>query len=96
MLLHPENEQAYAHAIHFKGAALNNSIGFVDGTVRPISRPRKHHRSVYNCYKCTHTQKFQSVVLPNGMIGHLYGPVRKTFYHSVIRALCKLRNSDVD
>ena len=57
-----------ANAIHFKGAALNNCIGFVDGTVRPISRPRKPQRSVYNGHKRIHALKFQSVVLPNGMI----------------------------
>ena len=81
MLFHPENLQAYANAIHFKEAALNYCIGFADGTVWPISRPRKLQRSVYNGHKRIHTLKFQSVVLPNGTIGHLYGPVGKIFYH---------------
>ena len=81
MLFNPENLQTYANAIHFKGAALNNCIGFVDGTVRPITRPGKLQRSVYNGHKRVHALKFQSVVLPNGMIGHLYGPVSKIFCH---------------
>ena len=38
-LLSPENLQTYANAIHEKGAALDNSFGFVDGTVRRICRP---------------------------------------------------------
>jgi hypothetical protein len=33
--------QKYADAIHAKGAALENCFGFVDGTVRPICRPKK-------------------------------------------------------
>ena len=81
MLFHPENMQAYANAIHFKGATLHNCIGFIDGTVWPISGPRKLQRSVYNGDKCIHALKFQSVVFPNGMIRHLYSPVGKIFYH---------------
>ena len=30
---------------------------------------------VYNGYKRVHALKFQSVALPNGLIGNLYGPV---------------------
>ena len=32
---------------------------------------------VYNGHKHVHALKFQSVVLPNGLVGHLYGPVDK-------------------
>ena len=38
----------YADAVARKGAALTNCFGFVDGTVRPISRPGQHQRIVYN------------------------------------------------
>ena len=37
--LSPENLQNYADIIHAKGAPLNNCWGFIDGTVRPVSRP---------------------------------------------------------
>ena len=30
---------------------------------------------VYNGHKRAHGLKFQSVVIPNGLIAHLYGPV---------------------
>ncbi|CAB3997309.1 Hypothetical predicted protein [Paramuricea clavata] len=40
--LSPENLQLYATAIHNKGAALDNCWGFVDGTVRPICRPKRN------------------------------------------------------
>ena len=70
-----EHLQLYANAIHSKGAYLSNCWGFVDGTVRPVSRPRKNQRAVYNGHKRVHSLKFQSVVTPNGMIANLYGPL---------------------
>ena len=74
-ILSPEALQLYSDAIPAQGAALNNCIGFVDGTVRPICRPGEHQRAVYNGHKRVHALKFQCVALPNGLVGHLYGPV---------------------
>ena len=74
-LLNPGALQRYADSISGKGAPLDNCFGFVDGTVRPISRPGEHQRSVYNGHKRVHALKFQSLSLPNGLIGNLYGPV---------------------
>ncbi|XP_046860923.1 uncharacterized protein LOC124454159 [Xenia sp. Carnegie-2017] len=71
----PENLQVYANAIHEKGAPYENCFGFIDGTVRPISRPKKHQRIVYNGHKRVHSLKFQGVALPNGLIAHIFGPV---------------------
>ena len=67
--------QQYADTIHTKGAPLQNCIGFVDGTVRPICRPTRHQRVCYNGHKRIHALKFQSVVVPNGLIVNLYGPI---------------------
>ena len=75
-LLNPASLQLYADAIGRKGAALE-SFGFVDGTVRPISRPKEHQGTVYNGHKRVHGLKFQSVTIPNGLIANLYGPVGK-------------------
>lgn len=75
--LSPDNLQIYADAIHTKGGALQNCWGFIDGTVRPISRPGEHQRVMYNGHKRIHALKFQSVVAPNGLIANLYGPVGK-------------------
>ena len=61
--------------MHNKGAALQNCFGFVDGTVRQICRPGQMQRAVYNGHKSVHDQKFRSVVLPNGMIANMFGPV---------------------
>ena len=63
--LSPQHLQMYADAIHNKGAALDNCWVFVDGTVRPICRPKEHQRAVYNGHKRVHALKFQTVVTPN-------------------------------
>ena len=76
-ILHPAALQAYADSIHRKGAALENCFGFIDGTVRPIARPGKDQRVLYNGHKRVHALKFQAVAIPNGLIAHLFGPVGK-------------------
>lgn len=77
-LLSPAKLQVYSDSIIAKGAALQNCFGFIDGTVRPISRPGELQRVVYNGHKRVHALKFQSVALPNGLIGNLFGPVGKS------------------
>ncbi|RUA06629.1 MAG: hypothetical protein DSY43_01655 [Gammaproteobacteria bacterium] len=76
-ILDPAHLQTYANAVYAKGAALDNCFGFIDGTVRPIARPDVHQRLVYNGHKRVHALKFQSLALPNGIIGNMYGPVGK-------------------
>lgn len=75
VLLSPANLENYANAVYAKGAPLANCFGFIDGTVRPISRPGENQRVVYNGHKRVHALKYQSVALPNGLIGNLFGPV---------------------
>ena len=79
-IMSPNLLQTYSEAIHDKGAALENCFGFVDGTVRPISKPGVNQRAVYNGHKRVHALKFQSLALPNGLIGHLFGPVGKGIF----------------
>ena len=74
-LLDPASLQRYCDAIFRKGAPLDNCFGFIDGTVRPVCRPGEQQRVLYNGHKRVHALKFQSVVLPSGMIAHMYGPV---------------------
>ena len=73
-VLQPNMLHNYAIAIHQKGAPLDNCFGFVDGTVRPICRPQRNQNVVYNGHKRVHSLKFQSLALPNGIIGNLSGP----------------------
>ena len=54
---------------------LEKCWGFIDGTVQPVCRPGVNQRAIYNGHKRVHSIKFQSVSLPNGLIGNLYGPV---------------------
>jgi hypothetical protein len=74
-LLAPARLQEYASAIHAKGAPLDSVWGFLDCTIRGICRPSRWQRVAYNGYKKIHAIKFQAVKLPNGLIGHLYGPM---------------------
>ena len=76
-ILNPLALQTYADAISAKGAPLANCFGFVDGTVRPISKPGERQRVMYNGHKRVRGIKFQSIALPNGLIGNMYGPVGK-------------------
>ena len=69
------NLQKYADAIHQKGAPLTNCFGFIDGTVRPICRPTHNQRVCYNGHKRIHSLKFQSVVVPDGLIASMFGPI---------------------
>ena len=63
-----DNLMSFAGAIYAKGGALNNVWGFIDGTVRGISRPKVNQRSVYNGHKRKHALKYQS-------ISNLFGPI---------------------
>jgi len=74
-ILNPYVLERYSHAITAKGSPLDNCFGFNDGTVRPISKPGENQRIVYNGHKRVHGIKFQSVALPNGLIGNMHGPV---------------------
>ena len=76
-ILNPRDLQSYADFISRKGAPLNNCFGFVDGTVTPISRPGHAQRVVYNGHERVHFLKFQSLALPNGLIGNIFGPEGK-------------------
>ena len=73
--LSPQNLENYAQAINHKGSPLTNCWGFIDGTVRPVSKPGMYQRVLYNGHKRVHALKFQSVVAANGLIANLYGPV---------------------
>ena len=72
-LLSPANLLSCAEVIHRAGVPLENCWGFVDRTVRPICRPGRQHRILYNGHKRIHSIKFQSVVTPNGLIANLLG-----------------------
>ena len=90
--LSPANLARFSAAIHNKGAALNNCWGFVDGTVRPVSRPGKDQRILYNGHKKVHSIKFQSVATPSGLVANLFGPVEGKRHDSSMLAESGLLN----
>ena len=73
--LSPDNLEIFANGTFQAGGALRNCFGFVDGTVRPVSRPGKNQRVLYNGHKKVHAINVQSVAVPNGLVANLYGRV---------------------
>ena len=49
--LTPQQLEIFPGKIHSKEAPLDNSWGFVDGTLRPVCRPGHNHRITYNGHK---------------------------------------------
>ena len=74
-VLNPGCHEQYTAAIAGKGAALDNCFSFVDGTVRPISKPGEQQGIVYDGHKWVHALKFQSVAVANGLISNMDSPV---------------------
>ena len=62
----------------------------MDGTVRPICKPKHDQRAFYNGHKRVHALKFQSVVAANGMIANLFGPVEGRRHDSRMLAMSGL------
>ena len=85
-----ESLNNFAEAVHDKVAPMDNIWGFTDGTVRPICRPKYNQRLVYNGHKRVHALKYQSIVVPNGMIANMFGPVEGRRHDS-----CLLRESGI-
>ena len=90
-VLNPPAQQTYADCIRQHGAPLNNCVGFIDRTVRPIARPGTNQRILYNGHKRMHSLKFQAVAISNGLIAHLYGPVGKNLIFSLVKMIKKKR-----
>jgi hypothetical protein len=64
----------FSDTLERSGCPLRRCVGFIDGTLRPTTKPQSNQRSVYSGHKRTHGIKFQAVVTPDGMISHLSGP----------------------
>lgn len=70
-----KNLKRYALAIYCRGAPSKTIWGFINCTIRRICRPQLYQRQAYNGHKKYHAIKFQAIVIPNGLIAHLFGPV---------------------
>ncbi len=65
-------------------------MGFIDGTARPICRPKYNQKQQYSGYKKQHVLKYQSVILPNGLIGRLDGAFNGRRHDAAVLHLSKL------
>lgn len=71
-----ERAVLYAQAIESKGAPLGQCVGFIDGTVIRVARPGGGlQRCVYSGHKRVHCIKLQSLITPDGLVFHLFGPI---------------------
>lgn len=66
----------YAAAVADKTGALQNCVGFIDGTRIAIARPTGSvmQNVAYNGHKRLHCFKFQTVTTPDGFCLHAFGP----------------------
>ena len=57
------------------GNVIDTLWRFIDGMTRKTAHPLYNQRTVYTKFKKCHGIKFQSVLVPDGYITCLYGPV---------------------
>ena len=67
--------EAYASSVYEKCSALQKCVGFIEGTVIGIARPKGYElqRVTYNGHKRKHALKFQALNSPDGLVLHVYG-----------------------
>ena len=65
----------YAEAVYDKCGGYANCFGFIDGKDWKTCRPVRNQGVCYTGRKKIHGIKSQSLILPNGIIGHFYGPL---------------------
>jgi hypothetical protein len=88
--LTPEKLEDYAYVIHQKGAPASNVWGFIDGTLRATARPVRNQRLVYNGWKRHHGLKFHSILTPDGLHCHAFGPETGKTHDSTLFTLSGL------
>ncbi|ETV71712.1 hypothetical protein H257_13142 [Aphanomyces astaci] len=66
-----------SQAVVAKGTEVHNVYAFIDRTVRECCRPEgnERQRTVYNGHKRRHAVKYQTLVTPDGIIAHTFGPI---------------------
>ena len=91
---------ALAAAVSLKTGApdgRDDIVGFIDGTVRPICRPEPSdypgapddlQRAVYSGHKHVHALKYQAVMMANGIIADVFGPVPGPRHDSLVLTRC--------
>ena len=80
----------FAEMISAKGCPLEKVWGFLDGTQGRMCRPQVGQESVFNGHKRIHSLKYQSVMTPNGLIAHFFGPIEGRRHDSAMYYLSGL------
>ncbi|CAD6940450.1 unnamed protein product [Tilletia caries] len=78
-----------ADALAAFGCPSKRVWGFLDGTVRPIARPKRGQRTFYNGHKRTHAIKFQILTTPDGLVW-VDGPFRGPRHDSMMLKATRL------
>ena len=75
---------SYAHTVSDKGTALDACIGFMDGSTKPIARLTENLSVTFSGHKRVHCLRFQSLLLPNGLIGHMSSPLEGRRHDAIL------------
>ncbi|EGG04849.1 uncharacterized protein MELLADRAFT_72295 [Melampsora larici-populina 98AG31] len=54
-----------------RNCPMDNCVGFLDGTVWRMARPKYNQRAFYNGHKRVHSLKYQAAVTPDGITANL-------------------------
>jgi len=85
---------SFSRATEEAGSPLEKCWGFIDGTVRLCARPVYFQQLVGlvdNGHKRVYSLKFHSIVTPDGLISHLFGPVEGRRHGCFLLRETKLR-----
>ena len=74
--LSPLRLELFASKIYAQGAPLPACWGSIDCTIWEICCPTRWQKECYNGYKHMHAVKYSAVKAPDGIIYHLWGPLK--------------------
>ena len=72
------------------GNVIDTLWGFIDGTIRKTAHPLYNQRTVYTKFKKCHGIKFQLILVPDGNIACLYGPMPAKTHDAKLLCQCNL------
>ena len=92
----------FVELIKRKTAYVIDSLwGFIDGAIQKTAHPLYNQQTIYTRFKKCHGIKFQSVLVPDGCIACLFGPVpaktrdaRLLWESNLIQQLCNVMPED--
>ncbi|KIJ48869.1 hypothetical protein M422DRAFT_162061, partial [Sphaerobolus stellatus SS14] len=70
-----EKLTSFAKAFTAKGSSFPFLAGIIDGTLQKNARPVRNQHLVYNGWKRIHCLKYHTVISPDGLVIHVFGPV---------------------